>query len=746
MVQDTHASSAPSAPPSCPIVSEAVVFKGLSEQLPTVDHLSSSAVDTTGHHQDTYPHEARMAIMEDTAGCTALVDTSALDEEPMLSSISGSSGAEIKPSELSQKQEDAAPLVSSGFEVGDIPSSAILDASEQLLVAAVASDTECSELGSIRYSGDCSESAANPAESLELCSESLAKSLGGCASPQGPPALSLSALPVPTVPGDVLFQADAKDISGALPEEVPTPEPGKSPEDEGEASYAEAATVEERGAMSAVAQLPGQSQTAITPHFTVLPSADTLATSAATPLADRDGLLSRTPSPLGSCNEPTEGPNCASDSLLLPAPQTQIDLAATDPTNQRTPYADCLIPERIERDCGDNEASDANLGLEDIFKPDGIVYDLPPSSPPPSSSPLPIFSSPPRECYCTPPSSSPPLPVPEDKGSSMEESSKLSESAAAEDHGALVDIDDKNDERVADPSSYVDTESSEKSPKRTKLERILPALSDAPLPKRPTQASIAKQRNKLAAPFRSPVIKGSLVQGGLHAVYATGRAFMPPPPRKMRADDIAGPAPANRLDSTLANKDRTANAAKQFKSPLAFSDALTSHSSNPAGRLPSVKTTPTIQSLQGKLQTLKQAIKIKKSENGQEEDELEQLVRKWTTVGREVAWAVWDYVKDVDPGAGGIVGQNNSGWPSSGGDDYWDTRTGQKRGFDPSWGYNDDDHVAKKRKSEGDEDTEMGDEEAAPTLQHTLGTMLRHLSIDPATLGWDEEEGDFVDV
>ena len=45
-----------------------------------------------------------------------------------------------------------------------------------------------------------------------------------------------------------------------------------------------------------------------------------------------------------------------------------------------------------------------------------------------------------------------------------------------------------------------------------------------------------------------------------------------------------------------------------------------------------------------------------------------------------------------------------------------------------------------------DEDVEEDGEDEKPLAQHTLGVMLRRLGIDPATLGWDEEEGDFVDI
>ena len=45
----------------------------------------------------------------------------------------------------------------------------------------------------------------------------------------------------------------------------------------------------------------------------------------------------------------------------------------------------------------------------------------------------------------------------------------------------------------------------------------------------------------------------------------------------------------------------------------------------------------------------------------------------------------------------------------------------------------------------GDEERAEAKEEPA-VVHHTLGVMLRRMGIDPDTLGWDEEEGDFVDV
>ncbi|KAI0771927.1 hypothetical protein BD413DRAFT_612771 [Trametes elegans] len=374
-------------------------------------------------------------------------------------------------------------------------------------------------------------------------------------------------------------------------------------------------------------------------------------------------------------------------------------------------------------------------------------FDLPPSSPPPSSSPPHIFSSPPRELCESTPSSSPPATV----------TDELATASGGHDDKAVVDIpsDTMSEEEAVQFMIPFTVKCCTPAPteeeRPAKRMRTEPSPHpELPLPKRLTQASVAKQRKKLAAPFRSPVIKGPLIQGGLHAVYATGRAFTPPPPRKVPTDEAAAnPSSAIDIkpDPTVANKDRTANVAKQFKSPLVSGTAASASTSNtPSSALFStVKATPTIQALQGRLQALKQAVRIKK-DGGDNDDELERLVAKWTTAGREVAWAVWDYAKDLGPGTSSVGEQSTGGWFADS-DERWSGKAGQKRGFDPNWGY-DDNHPAKKAKMEegGGEEAGMDDDDTQPVVQHTLGTMLRHLSIDPATLGWDEEEGDFVDT
>jgi hypothetical protein len=136
------------------------------------------------------------------------------------------------------------------------------------------------------------------------------------------------------------------------------------------------------------------------------------------------------------------------------------------------------------------------------------------------------------------------------------------------------------------------------------------------------------------------------------------------------------------------------------------------------------------------VQILKRAVKVKK--NG-EEEELERLVRKWTEAGREVAYELWELVK--------YNGSEERSMKLEG---------KRKRGFEESWGWND------KRESkenswgwyespnmeDGGEGRDKGlchAEEEEERAADTLGTMLRQLGIAPETLGWDDEEGMFID-
>ena len=222
-------------------------------------------------------------------------------------------------------------------------------------------------------------------------------------------------------------------------------------------------------------------------------------------------------------------------------------------------------------------------------------------------------------------------------------------------------------------------------------------------------------------------------------MYASGRDVAATVASKRPAEEnVTEDAAAVEYNTHAPNKDRTARAAKQFKPPMQVVNPTASSVATAVigtGMVSRVGAVPAIQALQGQVQTLKQAIKIKNSGDGCGDEVLEQLVEKWTAVGREVAWALWDHVKDLDPGTGGTL--QGGGWYT---DDDADG-VGSKRAFDSSWGYSDDESAKKKAKF--DEDVDQGE---APTEQHTVGVMLRRLGIDPDTLGWDEEEGYFVNV
>jgi len=200
------------------------------------------------------------------------------------------------------------------------------------------------------------------------------------------------------------------------------------------------------------------------------------------------------------------------------------------------------------------------------------------------------------------------------------------------------------------------------------------------------------------------------------------------------------PASVEQLTKDDLKKHRTQRAAGQFKSPLpsAVSSSIPS----------AVRQTPTIQALERKVQVLRRAVKVK---NGGEEQTLEALVKKWTEAGREVAWEVWALVKDQENGSGEDWGKDSQ------------NATSGKRKFEDSWGWNEE-SGSKRVKTEWDNDRNWGweispttgaddqpteervesvEEEEKP--RETLGTMLLRLGIAPSTLGWNDEDEEFVD-
>lgn len=138
-----------------------------------------------------------------------------------------------------------------------------------------------------------------------------------------------------------------------------------------------------------------------------------------------------------------------------------------------------------------------------------------------------------------------------------------------------------------------------------------------------------------------------------------------------------------------------------------------------------VRMTPNIQTLEGKSQVLKRALRIKRED---QEHILDELARKWIDAGREVAWELWSLVRDNGTLEYEASNQVESLWSSN------------SQGWEPTNEEQNHDDDAGRNVSYNDAPAM----EDAP-LQDTLGIMLRRLGIDPATLGWHEGEGTFMD-
>ncbi|KIM45844.1 hypothetical protein M413DRAFT_23662 [Hebeloma cylindrosporum] len=271
-----------------------------------------------------------------------------------------------------------------------------------------------------------------------------------------------------------------------------------------------------------------------------------------------------------------------------------------------------------------------------------------------------------------------------------------------------------------------------------------------PAPKRSTVAGQRAQQKKLTRPFRSPVMQrlapkpsaGPSTSFMSSDTVVLNEVTAVPPTAKIveESGNAVAPASSHTLDTNI--KHRTTRAASQFKSPL------TTTSTASADEAALVRLTPTIQSLERKLQLLRRALKVR--ENLQEVV-LGGLVKKWTEAGREVAWEVWDNVKDnaSSEGRGNLMKGKKRAIEESWG---WDESGGSKKPKeDRNWGWDVVPVSDRGTESEQVGETVVGslereeeaDEEDVPHA--TVGTMLIQLGIAPQTLGWDEEEGTFVD-
>ncbi|THH33825.1 hypothetical protein EUX98_g377 [Antrodiella citrinella] len=370
------------------------------------------------------------------------------------------------------------------------------------------------------------------------------------------------------------------------------------------------------------------------------------------------------------------------------------------------------------------------------------------SSPLPSSSPPRIFSSSPTKWDepSSPPTSSPPdcddtkyLLAEDDKEASMV-TPEVDVEAAAD-----SDLLCSQDAKVEIPPDEMAVDSVKTVVKRAKLDTPLSSPPRPPNPKRPTFASQDKQYKKLATVFRSPLIADGSPLMRKDGVYSSAQSNGSPVSRTPRSNnvDVQTQLKDEKADMNPASKDYTANAAKQFKSPLVLqlSDKVQAPSDSSSSVAP-VHSASTMQSLMAQVQKLKQAIKIRKESDGKV-DNLDELVKKWKRVGREVAWEVWGYVKDIEPEVGGGLSAPSAfGERKRGYDSAWGEGGDAKRVKHEHWGWDRDD--GKEGSKEVEDDPMNADVEEVPSVEHSLGTMLRYMGIAPETLGWNDAEGDFV--
>ncbi len=263
-------------------------------------------------------------------------------------------------------------------------------------------------------------------------------------------------------------------------------------------------------------------------------------------------------------------------------------------------------------------------------------------------------------------------------------------------------------------------------PQTSPIRSSLKPLSTMPAPKRPTVTGHKRQFKKLSTPFRTPqmILPSSPPKKKAKRESSPSKKESMPPP----------PPPPPRKPSDVKKQHRTIRASGPFKSPLTVAQD---------GDKPTVRMTPSIQSLERKVQILKRALKVK---NDGDEEILQDLAKQWTEAGREVAWQLWDIVKET--------GSSNSG--------SWGADSARKkRGFDGSWGWEEQgDKKKMKMDSWGWDETPVKiedgeealaeyeqparlDDECEEKVDFTLGVMLRQFGIDPDTLGWNEEDGVF---
>ncbi|CAG7848531.1 SubName: Full=Uncharacterized protein {ECO:0000313/EMBL:CCA66561.1} [Serendipita indica DSM 11827] len=244
-------------------------------------------------------------------------------------------------------------------------------------------------------------------------------------------------------------------------------------------------------------------------------------------------------------------------------------------------------------------------------------------------------------------------------------------------------------------------------------------------PNYPSTASLHRSKKKITQPFRSPLLlKRTNSKEGQN---------------EHKSKVITPSARKTMVSKIKASGSAAARAA--FKSPLRGDRSVTSEANQKQPRTFTANAKRSeIHQLEQRLQLLRRAVKIKQSG---EDGELEVLVTKWRDIAKEVAWELWEIVKE------GSVGDAQDSYAPTNREIRFGSRSTpfmRDDGFDRNWGWSEGEEKAGPG-TEGNAETPLEeDTEQEKHPERTMGIMLKELGIADETLGWNEDEGDFVTV
>lgn len=323
-----------------------------------------------------------------------------------------------------------------------------------------------------------------------------------------------------------------------------------------------------------------------------------------------------------------------------------------------------------------------------------------------------------------------------------------------------------------------------------------PWLWQMPIRHRATKESIATSHASLAKPFKSPMVPNGrqAISKDRAPTSTSSLSSSPITPLRNISSSKTYLATSGSNQSPLMSVKNSSQAGKAFKSPFAKSSSSST----------AVSERKAIQDLEKKLMTLKQAQKYRLDGSTKN---LQELASKWKTAAREAAQELWDLSQN-GVGNGG-AGDNSScegkangwgyddggtgdkSWGYGGDDEVLSNLKGGKQSGMSGWGWVDESSGAERgenndgaapsnweptspstlatqltrgsqekagegrryweesspssRQSAYPRPVENREEKEKEPEQHNIGSMLTALGIPKDTLGWKDEEEDFVD-